>query len=222
MQHDQDGSFTELAQQSMGGQPQQYGQAPSHGLYVQFYVHPLQNAEKTLEEGRPIFDETDYVRIMVPGDKTSIVERPARIGQGPNFDNFKYGQEYQMFKQGTQDALVGTPLSEWPSISRSQVRELEHFNVRTVEQLAGMPDTAVQNFSGVSGLRTRALRYMDEAKNGAALNQMQTELETRDNTIQTMANQIKDMQKALSELQNTTLVDKPTVDIKKSKREIKG
>jgi peptidoglycan hydrolase CwlO-like protein len=127
-----------------------------------------------------------------------------------------------MFKQGVQDALVGTPLSEWPAISRSQVKELEFFNVRTVEQLAQMPDTAVQNFSGVSGLRTRALRYMEEAKDGAALNQMQTELETRDNTIQTLMNQVKEMQSQIAGLQNTTLVDKPTVEIKKSKREIKG
>jgi len=212
IQNDDDGSFTQMAM------PQQ-GQAPSHGLYVQFFLHPVQNAEKTLEEGRPIYDEIEYIRIMVPGDKSSVIERPIRLGHGENFDNFKYGPEYGMFKQGVKDALVGTPLSEWAAISRSQVKELEYFNVRTLEQLAQMPDTAIQNFNGVSSLREQAKRFITDAKDGSIVAQMQSELEIRDNTIQTLMNQVSEMQKSISELQKTPLVDKPTVTVEgKTKR----
>lgn len=210
LENDLDGSFTELAL----GTPQQIaGQAPTHGLFVQFYANPTQDAKATLEEGRPIFTESEYIRIMVPGDKSSIIERPVRIGATAIHDNIKYMQEYTMFKQGVKDALVGMPLTEWAAVTRSQVKELEFFNVRTVEQLAGMPDTAVQNFAGVSTLRAKAIRYMDETKGDAVLNQMQAELETRDNTIETMNNQIKEMQASLAALQNTPLIDRPTVAI---------
>lgn len=210
IEHDVDGTFTELA---MGGaQPQQalHGQAPTHGLFVQFYTHPVQDSAATLEAGRPIFADSEYVRIMVPGDKSSVIERPARIGHTAVHDNFKYGQEYALFKQGVSDALVGMPLSEWAAVTRAQVKELEFFNIRTVEQLAGMPDTAVQNFAGVSSLRTKAKRYMDEAKGDAIFSQMESKLESRDNTIQTMANQIKEMQQMVTQLQLNSGQPSPT------------
>ena len=84
-------------------------------------------------------------------------------------------------------------------ISRSQVKELEHFNCRTVEQLASMADTAVQNFTGVSNLRTLAKRYIEDAKEGSALTKMQSELDERDNRLNSMEATLKEMQAELAD-----------------------
>jgi len=188
---DTDGSFTELA---MGQQP-----AQTTGLYAVFYPHAVQNETKSNEEGRPIYEDRDYIRIMVPGDKSSIIERPVRFGPTPMHDNNRFSREFALYKQGADEQLVGTPLSEWPVISRSQCKELEFFNVRTVEQLAEMPDTAAQNFVGVGQLREVAKRFIDQAKEGAPLIQMQAELSSRDDQIQALQDQLNELVSELKE-----------------------
>lgn len=185
-----DSSFTDLA----FGKPEQN---QGHGLYVVFYQHAVQNSAKTLEEGRPIYEDKDYIRIMVPGDKTTIIERPIRIGALGKDDNNMFAREYNLYKQGSEQQLIGTPLSEWPVISRSQCKELEFFNVKTVEQLAEMPDTAAQNFVGAGQLRDVAKRFISEAKEGAPLIQMQAELSSRDEKIEALEVQLNEVISAL-------------------------
>lgn len=180
--------FTKLAfgPQQQPGMPQQTPGIPNSqdtSVYAEFYLHPVENKAKSAEEGRPIYDEVEFVRIMVPGDKTSMIERPVRIGNFPKNDNHRFASQYAAFKQGLDQNVSGTPLKEWAAISRSQVKELEFFNCRTVEQLAEMPDTAVQNFTGVANLRELARKFIEEAKDGSAITKMQAELEERDKKI---------------------------------------
>lgn len=184
--------FTKLA---MGSQQQG---AQDNSVFAEFYLHPAEDKEASAREGRPIYTDKEYVRIMVPGDKTTMIERPVRLGTFPKHDNQRFGNQYNAFKGGAGQNLSGTPLAEWAMISRSQVKELEHFNCRTVEQLASMTDTAVQNFTGVSNLRTLAQRYLEDAKEGSALTKMQAELDERDNRLSSMEATIKEMQVELA------------------------
>lgn len=171
-----------------------------HGLFAQFYMHPKQNAKETLLQGRPIYDETEYIRIMVPGDKSAIVERPVRLGIHINADNIKFSVEYEMFKQNKAQQISGTPLEEWPPMSRSQVKEMEYFNVRTVEQLAGMGDAQMQQFMGLGSLRELARRFIQHAEGAAPLGKMQAALDESTNTQTAQAAQIDAMAKELAAL----------------------
>ena len=47
---------------------------PDARLSVVFFSKPLKNNFRTEQEGRPIFDDCDMVRIYVPGDDKNIVE----------------------------------------------------------------------------------------------------------------------------------------------------
>jgi hypothetical protein len=162
-----------------------------HGLFAQFYMHPKQNAVMTLEKGRPIYDETEYIRIIVPGDKASVVERPVRMGNHPNSDNVKFAQEYTAFKTNKEQHVTGTPLKQWPPISRSQALEMEYFNVRTVEQLAELSDVHTQKFAGLVSLRELARRFMQHANAMAPLSQMQAALDESTNAINTLNTQVQ-------------------------------
>ncbi len=44
-------------------------------VYVQFSYHPTKNKAKSLEEGRDIFEEKPYIKVMVPGDKDNVINR---------------------------------------------------------------------------------------------------------------------------------------------------
>lgn len=164
-------------------------------LRVQFTLTPHFNQDETNKQGRPIYDDTVYVTIMVPG-QVDIIHRKAW-----KQDLERFPRQYAAFKNNQdQDAASGTPLKLLTWMSASQVKELEFFNVRTVEQLAAMPDSASAKFMGIQQLKQRAKDYLAEAAKQQPLVQMRTELEERDNRIEVLERQIKELAKKLEEV----------------------
>lgn len=157
-------------------------------LFVKFFFHPKHNKKKSVEEGRPIFDDTEYVEIQIPGDKDNIVRRPASTK-----DKERFPKHYAAFKNKGEEALVGTPLSAVPWITQGGVEELKHFGVHTVEQLAGITDANAQNFRGVNTLRDQAKTFLEAAAGNAPLIQMQAELEDRDKKISALEIKIENL-----------------------------
>lgn len=164
-------------------------------LYVKFFVHPQQDKEKSLEEGRPIFEDKEFITIMVPGDKDNIVTREIRPG-----DTERFPKQYAAFQNDNQELIEGTPLHKWPLVTSAQVEELKFFNIRTVEQLANIADSTAQKFMGVQLLKGRAKEYIDAAKDAAPVAILQGELEKRDETIAGLSASMEEMQKELAKL----------------------
>lgn len=164
-------------------------------VVIRFNLEPKQNEERSRVEGRPIFEDLEYVEIMVPGDRNNIVHRPVR----PE-DRQKYARQYAAFKGGQGEALSGTPLAEWPGISRSEVAELAHFNIRSVEQLATVGDGHLQRMGPLLALRQRARDFIEKAKGNAPLEQMRAELATRDNLIATQQVQLDELKRLVAEI----------------------
>ncbi|MEH7838012.1 hypothetical protein V7796_20365 [Rhizobium laguerreae] len=61
-------------------------------------------------------------------------------------DKQRFSDAYKRFKEGAaaREQLTGTPLSQWPYLKPSQIKELEAVNIYTVEQLAALSDTVKQ------------------------------------------------------------------------------
>ena len=165
-------------------------------LYVRFYLYPHHNRAKSTEEGRPIYEDREYIEIMQPGNKDSIINRLATPKDLKRFAN-----QYSGFKNNGEEVLEGTPLKEWPSITRAQVEELKYFNVHTVEQLAGMTDANAQNFMGISQMKRRAEAFLASTKDSAAGEKLAAELAMRDSTIAVQAQQIEELTGRLTKLE---------------------
>ena len=164
-------------------------------LRVQFNLYPHFNQEKTNKEGRPIFDDAEYITIMVPG-QTDIVHRKAW-----RLDFERFPRQYAAFKNNLdQDAASGTPLKILPWLTGGQVKELEFFNVRTVEQLANMADSTAQKFMGLQQLKTRAKDFLVAAKEAAPLTAIRAELDERDSKIEVLERQLATLMKKVAEL----------------------
>ena len=192
--------FTELAM----GKEQQQQQVPNkHGLYAEFYMEAERDPVATLEAGHPKFRDVPYVRIMVPGDKSSIVCRPVRTGQLPNHDNNRFHNEYVAFLQGAETPMMGLPLAEWPLVTKSQVLELNHFGIKTVENLAELTDTNVQKFMGLVSLREKARTYIEASKNDAPFQQLHAEIDSRNDQILELKNTVEQMMLELKDLKKT-------------------
>ncbi len=164
-------------------------------LLVKFFWHPEQDAEATAKEGRPIFVEKEYIQIQVPGQKDNIVVQPAF-----QEDKDRFPRHYAAFKNKDEMPVIGTPLEQWPRITRAQVEELRYFNILTVEQLAELSDANAQNFRAIQALKREAKAYVDEAKGNAPLAKMAEELEARDNEIASLRQQMMEMMNDLKEL----------------------
>lgn len=157
-------------------------------LFVVFYMHPHPDPVRTKEEGRPIFREQEYVRIIVPGDKESVVERPVYES-----DKMRFERQYLRFQKGLQEPLVGMPISQVAWISRAQCKELEYFGVMTLEQLADISDANAQKFMGINLLRTKARKYLERAKEDAPLQKMEAILAEKDAEIESLRQSVKDL-----------------------------
>jgi hypothetical protein len=164
---------------------------PRNGLAVRFYKEPVQDMPASEREGRPVYTEVDYIEIAVPGDKTNIVCK--RVGEQHKRE---YAQQWAAYKAGDSEQVVGTPLSQWPGISRAQVKELEFFRCRTVEQLAELSDTSIGAIGPIRRLRDNARAYLEAANGFAPVTRLQGELEKAREELAAMKQQIQDLQAA--------------------------
>jgi hypothetical protein len=165
--------------------------AEGHGLHVEFYIDSKLMGFLSEQAGRPIHQDAEFVKIMIPGDAKTMHEREAT-----DQDRDRFPLEYARFKNGMKEEMqaVGTPLKAWPAMSRSLVKDFAHFNVHTVEQLAGMSDTAMQAFGmGAREYSTKAKAFLALAENSAAAEKYAVENEA-------LKQQIADLTRQFAEL----------------------
>lgn len=148
-------------------------------LLVKFYVKAVRNEFKSNQEGRPIYDEVDYVRIITPGNQLSIVDTKVTR----EHSEVRFSDQYRKFKSSQSQARSGTPLEVWPQMTVGQVAELKAMNIETVEDLAELDDVLAQRIMGNHDLRRRAKAFLEAAAGEAANSKLAHELEKRDNEI---------------------------------------
>lgn len=183
----------------MRGMESDYGNTDSDPSkhYVQFYKKAKQDKAATLEQGRPIFKMVDYIRIHTPGQKDSIIDTPVNDAHRRT-----YARQFEAFlADKSQDEASGTLLSAWGGVSPERVEEYAYGKIRTVEQLAGASDSALQNMGpGSTKERQRARDYVELMKGNAPLAKMRADLEARDEQITAMERQLKEQAEAIAEL----------------------
>lgn len=146
-------------------------------LLVLFYKGVVKNETKSTEEGRPIFDEIDLVKIITPGSRDSFV------GDATESYQLRFPAQWARYKAGRSQDVGGTPLNMLPWLTEAQVMEFQALQIKTVEQLAGISDALAQKFMGFHAIKQRAQAYLNAAKDSAPLLKMEAELKKRDDAI---------------------------------------
>lgn len=131
---------------------------------VEFVRDAEQNNFKSAQEGRPIFEDKDFVRIMTPGDTRTTIYREAS-----DQDKKRFPKAWGLYERGQEAVTEGTPLAEWAQITASQVRELQHVNVRTIEEFVSVSDSNIQRMGpGYAQLQKRAQQFLEASTENAA------------------------------------------------------
>lgn len=171
--------------------------AADNKLHVRFYGRTEMHAAQSREAGRPIYEEIDFVEIMVPGDKHSIVDRHAT-----ELDKRRFSRQFAAYKAGKTDQTIGTPLSALPFMSEAKAQEYKFFNITTAEQLSAAAEssTAAGAIMGFNGDKQKATAYLQMAAGNAPILQMQQSIEDKENQINAMQEQMNQMNAKIAEL----------------------
>lgn len=169
--------------------------AQEQQVSVSFYNEAVHMTYESEKQGRPIFQDMPHVRIIIPGDKNTMIERKATAP-----DKQMYPYAWSRFQQGETTGNIGTPLEQWPQITRSQVKEARYFEVNTVEQLSMISDEHITKLGmGFRSLRQSAKDYLEAAKTGAIESALAAKNARQQDEMDALKAQVASLAAALAE-----------------------
>lgn len=159
------------------------------GIYPEFFIEAAPDNAATEQEGRPMFRDVEKVRVHIAGDQKTV--HTAKV---TDLHRQRWKAQYEAFKAGQEAPINGTPLSEWPLLSVSRIKELQAQGIRTVEDLAELRDSALHSL-GMGGreLQKQAQVFLDSAKDTAQATRLAKELSQRDDEIALLKSQLAEM-----------------------------
>jgi hypothetical protein len=148
-------------------------------LQVRFYKRAIKQEQESMDAGRPIYKEFDFVHICVAGDSLTEIDTYALANHKVRFPI--QWAHYQNRVGADDQEVVGTPVSEWPIVSKSQAEELRALKFHTVESIAGASDAHLQRMGMAAGMspyafRDKAKAFLNLATNAAETDKRETEI----------------------------------------------
>jgi len=151
---------------------------PDSRLAVKFYKRPVELKNESIAQGRPIFQEFDFIKILVPGD--ALTEIDTYVSDAHK-TRFPIQWANYMNRQGSEESFSGTPITEWPQVSASQAEELKGIKFHTVESVAHCSDQQLQRIGMIAGMsphnfRERAKTFLNLAEESAGISKREEEI----------------------------------------------
>jgi hypothetical protein len=155
-------------------------------LQVRFYRKPVHQEQESMDAGRPIYKEFDFVHICVAGDTLTEIDT---FALQQHKTRFPIQWANYMNRQGANDEeVVGTPVSEWPLVSKSQAEELRAMKFYTVESIANASDQQLQRMGMAAGMSPYSFR--DKAKAFLNLATSSAETDKREQEINALKEEL--------------------------------
>ena len=143
-------------------------------MAVFFHAVQVRNNFKSDAEKRPIFEERIFIKKLVPGDSTLIVDRPMREQDMEDFPI-----EWARFEQKKEQKVAGTPIDAWSAVSETQKAEFKALNIFTIDQFANLPDVAGDKIMGFNDLRSKARTFILAAQDSQMMDKIRAEMDKK-------------------------------------------
>ena len=143
-------------------------------MAVFFHAVQVKNNFKTEMEKRPIFEERIFLKKLVPGDSTLVVDRPMREA-----DMEDYPIEWARFEQKKEQKADGTPIDAWMAINDTQKAEFKALHIFTIDQFAKLPDSAGNKIMGFNDLRAKARAFIGAAQDSQMMDKIRAETDEK-------------------------------------------
>lgn len=158
--------------------------------YIRFETRAVEDRARSITSGKYETKDVDYVILMRPGSRDTVEKlatdflsdwhRKAMDNQIPNSWYAEAKQGYEMWKSGQELPTSGTPIKGWPVLSPSQQQNLLNAGIRSVEDLASLPDGSL-HMVGIGGMdmKRKAAAWLAEAQAKGALTQQNAALQAQ-------------------------------------------
>ena len=143
-------------------------------MAVFFHAVQVRNNFKSDAEKRPIFEERIFIKKLVPGDSTLIVDRPMREQDMEDFPI-----EWARFEHKKEQKVSGTPIDAWSAVSETQKAEFKALNIFTIDQFANLPDVAGDKIMGFNDLRSKARTFIMAAQDSQMMDKIRAEMDKK-------------------------------------------
>lgn len=165
-------------------------------LVVRFFrgqeIHGLQSQEA----GRPIYVGVDMVEIRQPG------ERDIFHGMATELHKARFPRQWEAYQNGREHEPDGTPLSVLFPTEPDTVANLRHFKIHTLEQLAGLQESAINRIGmGARNWVNKAQKFMQAATGYQAASQMNRQVNDLTAENDALKAQMQQMAEAIAALQ---------------------
>lgn len=147
--------------------------------------------------GRLICRDVEFIRILLPGNRLNVIERPIDAQ-----DKQRFARRYDQWKSGVATAgLVGTPLAEVPFLEAAMREELAYFNIHTAEQLVELSEAVAGQFRGIHQIQARVKHWLDGASGAAQVEKMAAEKRAQEAELKATRDALQKLQAQMAELQ---------------------
>ena len=159
------------------------------GVVAIFRNHTIKNEGKSVEAGRPIYDDMEVVELRFAGSKTVSVFPATAFSHWDTDDETgeqrtvtyaeRFPRQYQQWRAKEHQTKAGTPLDYLPFLSDGRRAELRALNIYTAEALASVEGQELKNLGpGGRDWKNQAMAFLEGDSEKARLTRMEAEIET--------------------------------------------
>lgn len=130
---------------------------------IVFFKWEALEIKAKVQDGIPEYKDVEWVEIRQSGARDPLFEGPVT-----ELHKKRFKVRYDAWKATRENPMEGLPLEEWPSITKAIVMHLRARGVRTVQELANVPDSLLSELMLYgSQTRQKARDWIADGKNGA-------------------------------------------------------
>lgn len=154
--------------------------------YVVFERRAVEDRTASVNAGHYVHKDVDYAIITRAGARDTFEQevevwfsqlaRRVKDSQFPAEWLRAYRESYAAWCKGEELPAEGTPVKTWPVASPAQIKDMLAVGIRTVEDLARLPDNELSSLGiGAMSLKQKAQAWLASAQNtGKATEQLAT------------------------------------------------
>jgi len=182
-------------------------------LIVGFYKRSVLNKAKSQEQGTPVHEGRDFVKIQHPGENLNVVDREVT-----QQDKNRWPQKWEQYQKNIDQTPDGIPINLLFPANPEVEATLRGYNIHTVQQLAHLSGNAIGTIGmGCQLWVNRASKYLAQAEKGVDFHKFNSEMAQKDREISTLKRQLDDLSKLvqsrMAPVQNQGNVDYQTMQI---------
>lgn len=162
-----------------------------------FFLHPEINTVESRKVGRPVYDDVAFVKIIQPGEKDTV-ERPAK----PE-DKHRFERAWRAFEAKQIHKVDGTTITALFPHNPGVVKTLDALSITTVEQLAALNDTQLQNIGlGAREWHAMASRFIGATEKGKGFHELQARIDSQDAENKRLADIIAKLEEKMADTED--------------------